>query len=92
MEELRKYSEDEISEDIKEKWISHFGESAIGIYWEEDRRGWSLREFICAAQCLGGVAIAAICLRLSQNYKYWSGGLPDLFLCCVPSFFYSARI
>jgi len=72
--EIQSMSREQIRESVEDFYEKHRGEAIRGIgqkYGASD-----LGEMAC---CLGGKAIAAICLRLAKDY-HWLGGLPDLFL------------
>ena len=73
---LSTLSDEDIENRVKRIYAEHNGESVIGVYWDQ----FDLNEFVEMCQAIGGHGIGQICLLLSKNYRYWSGGLPDLFL------------
>ncbi|ETO09144.1 hypothetical protein RFI_28243, partial [Reticulomyxa filosa] len=77
MNRIAKMESSDIASYLHEIWSGHFNESAICVTWNGR---WILSDIILFAQCLGGYGISKICLKFSENYQYWSVGLPDLFL------------
>eukprot|EP01084_Bolivina_argentea_P021051 39093_1 len=70
------FNNNNIEEIINKIYGEHYGENVIGIYWDK----FDLNEFIEICKSIGGYGIGQICLLLAKNYRFWSGGLPDLFL------------
>ncbi|KAE8149052.1 VRR-NUC domain-containing protein [Aspergillus avenaceus] len=52
---------------------------AIGLDWAVE-----LNDLVDIVRCFRGEALAAICQVLAQEYQARGGGIPDLFLWCVP--------
>ena len=61
---------------LRKIYLQHNGESIVGINWDR----FEFNDIISICKGIGGYGIAQICLLFSKNYRYWSGGLPDLML------------
>ncbi|XP_010069382.2 fanconi-associated nuclease 1 homolog isoform X1 [Eucalyptus grandis] len=57
-------------------WESHLGTACRGVNWDRH----SLSELRAAVTCVGGPCLASLCRLLSQDYRSWSSGMPDLLL------------
>lgn len=57
-------------------WESHVGTACRGVNWDRH----SLSELRAAVTCVGGPCLASLCRLLSQDYRSWSSGMPDLLL------------
>ncbi|XP_056173803.1 fanconi-associated nuclease 1 homolog isoform X1 [Syzygium oleosum] len=57
-------------------WESHIGTACRGVNWDRH----SLSELRAAVTCVGGPCLASLCRLLSQDYRSWSSGMPDLLL------------
>ncbi|KAF8014411.1 hypothetical protein BT93_H0284 [Corymbia citriodora subsp. variegata] len=57
-------------------WESHVGTACRGVNWDRH----SLSELRAAVTCVGGPCLASLCRLLSQDYRTWSSGMPDLLL------------
>ena len=69
-------AEGKAREILEETWGHHQGTLCRGVQWNR----WSLEELIEIADCIKGVALAAVCRLLAKDHAGWSGGMPDLFL------------
>ena len=76
VERLSKFNDEDIEQLIYKIYNEHWRESVIGIYWDR----FELMQFIEICKAVGGYGISNISLLLAKNYRYWSGGLPDLLL------------
>ena len=74
--EIQKFENEEIASEVTRCYEHHEGESVVGIYWDKFER----EDVIAICKGIGGVGIGAMCLLLSTNYRFWSGGAPDLML------------
>ena len=68
---IKSFSNIDIMNEIIKIWTLHFNKNIIGINWNK----WSMKQIIEISQCIGSFGIAMICLKLSKNYPYWSGGM-----------------
>ena len=75
-EKLGGFDDTDIEATVNKIYLEHHGESVIGINWDR----FELDHIIEISKAIGGYGIAQICVLLSKNYRYWSGGLPDLML------------
>ncbi|CAN8288526.1 unnamed protein product [Cochlearia groenlandica] len=55
---------------------THRGTSCRGVAWDR----FSLEELRAAVACVGGVCVASLCRYLTQDYRSWCSGMPDLLL------------
>ena len=74
--EIAKFGDEDIESVLEEIYEQHGGESVVGIYWDRFQRD----DVVAICKGIGGMGIGKICLLLSTNYRFWSGGLPDLML------------
>lgn len=76
VEEMSKFDDERIEDIVTKIYLEHNGESIAGINWDR----FEFTDIIEICKGIGGYGIAQICLLFSKNYRYWSGGLPDLML------------
>ncbi|XP_057526290.1 fanconi-associated nuclease 1 homolog isoform X2 [Amaranthus tricolor] len=57
-------------------WELHYGTLCRGVNWERH----SLSELRAAVSCIKGPSLSNLCRLLSQDYRSWSSGMPDLLL------------
>ena len=74
--EIGSFGDEDIECAVEEIYAQHHGQSVVGIYWDRFDR----ENVIAICKGVGGVGIGKVCLLLSTNYRFWSGGLPDLML------------
>jgi hypothetical protein len=66
----------ELVERLAATYTKNKGSFCRGCQWKY----YPLKHLQCAALCIGGAGLSAICRTLSMNYAYFSAGIPDLFL------------
>lgn len=76
VDQLSKFNYKDIEDQINNIYLDHYGEYVVGVNWDR----FELDDVKKICKGIGGYGIAQICLLLSKNYRYWSGGLPDLML------------
>ncbi|KAK4799419.1 hypothetical protein SAY86_024784 [Trapa natans] len=74
--QLQKINDGMAEEMLITSWESHRGTSCRGVNWERH----SLSDLRAAVSCVGGPCLASLCRNLSQDYRSWSSGMPDLLL------------
>lgn len=77
----------QLAEDIARVYNTQKDSCCRLVQWS----GYSLRALQLAAICLGGKALASLCLAMSINFKQFSSGAPDLFLVRVRAKFISQQ-
>lgn len=74
--QLQKIHDGMAEEMLITSWESYMGTSCRGVNWERH----SLSNLRAAVSCAGGPCLASLCRNLSQDYRSWSSGMPDLLL------------
>jgi hypothetical protein len=74
--DIAEMSRRELLEKLAVTYRKHKGTFCRGCQWKY----YPLKYLQCAALCIGGVGLSAICRKLAVNYAYFAAGLPDLFL------------
>eukprot|EP00257_Ricinus_communis_P025532 XP_025012946.1 fanconi-associated nuclease 1 homolog [Ricinus communis] len=73
---LQKIHDGMAEEIVIKSWELHSGTSCRGVNWVRH----SLSEVRAAVTCIRSPCLASLCRHLSQDYRSWSSGMPDLFL------------
>ncbi|XP_059653884.1 fanconi-associated nuclease 1 homolog isoform X2 [Cornus florida] len=73
---LQKLCDGMAEEILITSWESHVGTTCRGVNWDRH----SLSVLRAAVSCIRGPCLASICRHLSQDYRSWSSGMPDLLL------------
>jgi hypothetical protein len=76
LQRLTEMSRRELLEKLAVTYRKQKGTFCRGCQWKY----YPLKHLQCAALCIGGVGLSAICRKLAMNYAYFAAGLPDLFL------------
>ncbi|XP_072071714.1 fanconi-associated nuclease 1 homolog isoform X2 [Arachis hypogaea] len=73
---LRKIRDGMAEECLIKSWETHNGTACRGVNWDRH----TLHELRAAVTCVGGHCLASLCELLTQDYRSWSSGMPDLLL------------
>jgi len=76
LEEIRDMSREELSSRVDKVWSEQNGRNICLVNWDR----WCLDELLEMTQSIGGPALSVVFRKFSEDYGYWGGGLPDLFL------------
>jgi len=76
LELLRRADKETIASIAREAFARMEGARVRGVRWDR----WDVDSVAKLCQCIGGRALAHVCMCFAQDYQHWCGGLPDLFL------------